>query len=153
MVTNRYQNEFHKLLFQIEMQVLALFVTLCFGSFSMALNQNPEEGIGAYLKSTLKNLTQDEIVKQMELHFLTMKLLVTAQPRKWAHPKFAQHEHDLIPYDIDKTQLEDLIDQVVENAKKNPYLHEFLVKFKGPGMDRLLRHVDQDGHWGLNHLS
>ena len=134
------------------MELLNLFIVLCFCSTTIALNLNPEEKIGAYLKSTLRNLTHDEIIKQMELHFLTMKLLVTAQPRNWAHPKFAQHEADLIPLDIDKAHLEELIDQIIENVKTNPYLHEFLVKFKGPGMDRLLLHVEQDGHWGLNDI-
>ena len=134
------------------MQVLALFVTLCFGSFSMALNQNPEERIGAYLKSTLNNLSHDEIVKQMELHFLTLKLLVTAQPRKWAHSKFAEHENELIPFDTDKESLQHLIDQIVENALKNPYLHDFLVRFKGPGLDKLFQDIEKDGYWGLNHL-
>ena len=134
------------------MQVLALFVTLCFGSFSMALNQNPEERIGAYLKSTLNNLSHDEIIKQMELHFLTLNLLVTAQPRKWAHSKFAEHENELIPFDTDKESLQHLIDQIVENALKNPYLHDFLVRFKGPGLDKLFQDIEKDGHWGLNHL-
>ena len=41
---------------------------------------------------------------------------------------------------------------ILPHVKTNPYLHEFLVKFKGPGMDRLLLHVEQDGHWGLNDI-
>ena len=119
------------------------------GQISFALNQNPEERIGAYLKSTLQNFNQNEIIKQMELHFLTLKLLVTAQPRKWAHPIFAQYEIELIPPDTDRKSLDNLIDTITQNAAKNPYLHDFLVRFKGPGLDRLSRHIEQDGHWGM----
>ena len=134
------------------MQLLNLSIILGFCSFAIASNQNPEIRIGAYLKSTLNNISHDEIIKQMELHFLTLKLLVTAQPRKWAHSKFAEHENELIPFDTDKESLQHLIDQIVENALKNPYLHDFLVRFKGPGLDKLYQDIEKDGHWGLNHL-
>ena len=59
---------------------MALVLVTCasiLGSVVLGLNENPEERIGAYLKSTLHNFNQDEIIKQMELHFLTLKLLVT----------------------------------------------------------------------------
>ena len=118
-------------------------------SLNTAFRQNPEEHIGTYLKSTLNNMTQIEIIRQMELHFLTLNLLITAQPRVWAHKIFVEHENELIPYDTNKESLENLIDQVVENAAKNPYLHEFLGTFNGPGLAKLQKDVQREGHWGI----
>ena len=130
------------------MAIVKTIFGLCVVTVVSAYNENPEERIGTYLKSTIQNISQHEIIRQMELHFLSLRLLVTAQPRKWADPVFAQLENKLIPYDTDRKTLEDLIDQVVENLVKNSYLHEFLLMFKGPGLRKLLQDVDRDGHWG-----
>ena len=131
---------------------MTFFMTICVTSLislNTAFRQNPEEQIGTYLKSTLNNMTQIEIIRQMELHFLTLNLLITAQPRVWAHKIFVEHENELIPYDTNKESLENLIDQVVENAVKNPYLREFLGTFNGPGLAKLQKDVQREGHWGI----
>ena len=134
------------------MQFCKLFWGFLFGVIALAYCEKPEEIISSVLKSNIRTLSQQEIIQQMELHFMKLKLLVALEPRKWAHPIFTKYEKGLI-YDTDKDSLLTLIDHIVENSSKNPYLHEFPVTFKGQGLKTLLQNIEKDGHRGfLHHL-
>ena len=59
------------------------------------LNQNPEERIGTMIKSTLTNLTDQDIGNMMEEHMLNLRLLknVGLFPNKILKGDLGQYSH------------------------------------------------------------
>ena len=104
-----------------------------------------EQRIAAEIKSSLENLTEVAIERLMEEHLVRLGLLTQTQPRLWAHHQLVELAGVLLPGDLTRHQLDQLVDDMAENAARNPYLHEYLEKAGAEDTDQLVQRARQEG--------
>ena len=106
---------------------------------------NPEQRIAAAIKATLANLTEEDIAGQMERHLHLLGLRTHTQPPSWAHWRLALLAPTLLPGNISRQHLAEMVDVMAVNAARNPYLHSFLTRAGGPDTAQLLQKVELEG--------
>ena len=106
---------------------------------------HPEQRVAARIKATLTTLTEEDISGLMERHLQILGLRTQTQPPSWAHPRLASFAPILLPGNISRNHLAEMVDIMAMNAAKNPYLHSFLTRAGGADTAQLLQKVELEG--------
>lgn len=107
--------------------------------------EQPEQRIASRIKETLTALTEEDIASLMERHLQLLGLRTQTQPSSWAHPRLANFAPMLLPGNVTRHHLAEMVDVMAMNAARNPYLHSFLMRAGGPDTAQLLQRVDLEG--------
>lgn len=108
-----------------------LLITFLFPFYGAVIEEKlqqeltPEKRIAKYFKAQLKPLQDREVLPLIKMHYLNFKLMNSQG--EWSSPQINVFSEKLLsPANVQS--LEDLIDTMAENAEKNSYLHEVLLK-------------------------
>ena len=96
------------------------------------------EYIGKLIKSKLCNLQQKQLYAIMKKHLKTLCLIDGTD--NWASTKLSAVAGVLLPVDITLKQVDEFIDRIIENLKKNQYLTAF---FKSLGFNKFKKLTDK----------
>ena len=107
-------------------------------------SMSPEAMIAEVVKTTLKDKTASDVTAMMKAHFIQMKLM--DENGVWANEKLASIGDQLLPQNLDGSDLAGLTDLMAENAAENPYLHNFLKQASGADLAKLYRMVGKEGN-------
>ena len=124
----------------IPMMLFTIF--LPFLSFLKAYEMTTGERIGYIVKSSLSGLTDDDVNKMMISHWQKMQLMNSEG--NWANKRL----DGISPVLNSSTSVMDLVklvDEMVENASKNKYLHLFLEQARGPDFSEIIEKVETEG--------
>ena len=108
-------------------------------------DKSPEQRIAATVKATLTGLTEEDIAGQMERHLQILGLRTQTQPPRWAHWRLAGLAPILLPGNISRHHLAEMVNVMALSAARNPYLHAFLMKAEAADTAPLLQKVELEG--------
>ena len=112
---------------------------------------SPEENIARIIKNTLAETSSTEIRTMMENHLKQMRLMMTNN-NVWSHQILENIAYYLLPRSINEKDLALLVDDMAENASRNPYLQSFLLQAIGPDFKDVLTKVKEEGYKVFLHI-
>jgi len=95
------------------------------------------------INAFLKNLDEKDITQKMRYHYQVMGLI--SQQGEWTHPLLTDIGPLLIPSNVTKEDLMELVGQIAANAEKNPYLVEAIRQVKTSRYPQLSNHWEREG--------
>merc|ERR1712029_768179 len=95
------------------------------------------------INAFLKNLDENDITQKMRYHYQVMGLI--SQQGEWTHPLLTDIGPLLIPSNVTKEDLMELVRQIAANAEKNPYLVEAILQVKTSSYPQLSNHWEREG--------
>jgi hypothetical protein len=108
----------------VKLSFIALFLLSTFPIALYATEESVADKIGAYLKSNIETFSDEELHELVVDQFKTLRLLNSNN--EWKSEEFKNAGEELIPANITKDSISDLIDKMVAAAEKNIYLMTFL---------------------------
>ena len=122
------------------------------------MNSTPIEGsdclplqkIVFFLKKSLNDSTMSKINGLITEHYLCLQLKKESNcwgNHLWSNEKFENIEEWLQPKNMTIADLEEFIDSIAENVKKNPYLMNFLqMDFETSDLNNFYETLEQESH-------